>query len=89
MVAAGLDYWEGESPGPFTGVTEAERLDAVKLAIELGNDVNAHAVFGMRRCDGEIAQGSASARCTNSRPRLRRAVLFVPSRPCPRPRSSR
>jgi ankyrin repeat protein len=46
MVAAGLDYWEGESPGPFTGVTEAERLDAVKLARELGNDVNAAADFG-------------------------------------------
>lgn len=46
MVAAGLDYWEGESPGPFTGVSEAERLEAVKLAIELGNDINAHADFG-------------------------------------------
>ena len=54
MVAAGLDYWEGESPGPFTGVTEAERLDAVKLAIELGNDVNAHANFGGYRMDGEV-----------------------------------
>jgi ankyrin repeat protein len=46
MVAAGLDYWEGESPGPFTGVSEAERLEAVKLAVSLGNDVNAHADFG-------------------------------------------
>ena len=46
MVAAGLDYWEGESPGPFTGVSEAERLDAVKLAVQLGNDVNAQANFG-------------------------------------------
>ncbi len=46
MVAAGLDYWEGESPGPFTGVTEAERLQAVKLCVELGNDINAHADFG-------------------------------------------
>jgi uncharacterized protein len=54
MVASGLDYWEGESPGPFTGVTEAERLDAVKLAIELGNDVNAHAVFGTYRMEGEV-----------------------------------
>lgn len=54
MVAAGLDYWEGESPGPFTGVTEPERLDAVKLAIELGNDVNAHAVFGTYRMDGDV-----------------------------------
>jgi uncharacterized protein len=46
MVAAGLDTWTGESPGPFTGVSEAERLDAVKLALELGNDINAHADFG-------------------------------------------
>jgi hypothetical protein len=55
MVAAGLDYWEGESPGPFTGVTEAERLDAVKLAVALGNDVNARANFGTYRMDGDIA----------------------------------
>ncbi len=54
MVAAGLDYWEGESPGPFTGVSEAERLEAVKLAIALGNDVNAHAVFGSYRMDGDV-----------------------------------
>jgi ankyrin repeat protein len=46
MVAAGLDTWEGETPGPFTGVSEAERLTAVKLAIELGNDINAVADFG-------------------------------------------
>lgn len=46
MVASGLDYWEGESPGPFTGVSERERLAAVKLAVELGNDVNAVADFG-------------------------------------------
>ncbi len=46
MVAAGLDYWEGEAPGPFTGCTEAERLEAVKLAVELGNDINAQAHFG-------------------------------------------
>ena len=30
MVAAGLDTWEGETPGPHTGVPEAERLEAVK-----------------------------------------------------------
>lgn len=53
MVAAGLDYWEGESPGPFTGVSEAERLEAVKLALELGNDVNAQANFGDYPMKGE------------------------------------
>lgn len=46
MAAAGLDYYEGETPGPLTGVPEAERLEAVKLALELGNDINAHNHFG-------------------------------------------
>ena len=54
MVAAGLDYWEGESPGPFTGVTEAERLEAVKLAVQLGNDVNAQANFGDYPMTGDV-----------------------------------
>lgn len=55
MVAAGLDYWEGETPGPYTGVSEAERLEAVKLAVELGNDVNAHATFGDYPMEGDVA----------------------------------
>ncbi len=54
MVAAGLDYWEGESPGPFTGVSEAERLEAVMLAVEVGNDINAHADFGDYPMDGDV-----------------------------------
>jgi len=53
MVAAGLDTWEGETPGPFTGTTEPERLEAVKLAVELGNDVNAVAHFGDYRMTGD------------------------------------
>jgi ankyrin repeat protein len=53
MVAAGLDTWEGETPGPHTGLPEAERLEAVKLAIELGNDINAAADFGDYRMVGE------------------------------------
>jgi ankyrin repeat protein len=55
MVASGLDYWEGESPGPFTGVSEAERLEAVKLAAALGNDVNAHADFGNYPMTGDTS----------------------------------
>jgi ankyrin repeat protein len=46
IAAAGLDYWEGEAPGPFTGCPEPERLEAVKLALNLGNDINAAANFG-------------------------------------------
>src|SRR5688572_7862747 len=53
MVAAGLDTWEGETPGPHTGLPEAERLKAVALAIELGNDINAVADFGDFRMTGE------------------------------------
>jgi len=53
MVAAGLDTWEGETPGPFTGVSEPERLEAVKLAVELGNDINAVANFGDYKMTGD------------------------------------
>jgi hypothetical protein len=53
ITAAGLDYWEGEAPGPFAGSSEAERIEAVKLAIELGNDINAHADFGDYKMDGD------------------------------------
>jgi cytohesin len=55
MVACGLDYWEGEAPGPFAGLSEAERLDAVKLAHSLGNDINAAADFGDYKMEGETA----------------------------------
>jgi uncharacterized protein len=54
MAAAGLDYWEGEAPGPFTGVSEPERLEAVKLALSAGNDINAHADFGDYPMTGDI-----------------------------------
>jgi ankyrin repeat protein len=53
IAAAGLDYWEGEAPGPFTGCSESERLDAVKLALDLGNDLNAHADFGDYPMEGD------------------------------------
>ncbi len=53
IAASGLDYWEGESPGPFTGVSEAERLEAVKVALELGNDINAAADFGNYKMEGD------------------------------------
>jgi ankyrin repeat protein len=55
MVAAGLDTWEGETPGPFTGCSEAERLEAVKAALELGLDVNAVAHFGDYKMVGDPA----------------------------------
>ena len=53
IVASGLDYWEGEAPGPFTGCSEAERIEAVKLALDLGNDINTHADFGDYMMEGD------------------------------------
>ena len=46
MAAAGLGTWAGETPGPLNGTPEVERLEAVKLAMALGNDINAIADFG-------------------------------------------
>jgi ankyrin repeat protein len=46
MAAACLDYYEGETAGPFSGVSEADRLDAVKLALALGNRIDARTTFG-------------------------------------------
>ncbi len=46
MAAAGLGFWDGESPGPLNGTPETVRLEAVKLALELGNDLHAVTDFG-------------------------------------------
>jgi uncharacterized protein len=53
MAAAGLGFWDGESPGPLTGVPDAEAIEAVKLTLELGNDVNAVADFGGPKLEGD------------------------------------
>jgi ankyrin repeat protein len=54
MAAAGLDYFEGETPGPFVGVPEADRLRAVQIAYELGNDINAKTDFGDYEMEGGV-----------------------------------
>jgi ankyrin repeat protein len=46
MAAAGLGFWDGESPGPESGIPESQALEAVKLCIELGNSVNAATDYG-------------------------------------------
>jgi ankyrin repeat protein len=53
MAASGLNYYEGETPGPFTGTPEEERVEAVKLALEAGNDLHARAEFGDYQMRGE------------------------------------
>jgi ankyrin repeat protein len=53
QAAAGLGYWDGETPGPLGGTPESERLEAVKLALDLGGDVNAVADFGDIPLEGD------------------------------------
>ena len=53
MAAAGLGFWDGESPGPLNGTSEEVRLEAVKLALDLGNDLHAETDFGDTVLEGE------------------------------------
>ena len=53
MAAAGLGFWDGESPGPLNGTPERVRLEAVQLALELGNDLHAVADFGDTVLEGD------------------------------------
>ncbi|PYR33260.1 MAG: hypothetical protein DMF90_21415 [Acidobacteria bacterium] len=55
MAAAGLGFWDGESPGPLTGVSEAESVEALKMTLDLGNDVNAVPEFGGPPLEGDGA----------------------------------
>jgi hypothetical protein len=55
MAAAGLGFWDGESPGPESGVPESQALEAVKVALAAGNDVNAVTDFGPTPVDGDGA----------------------------------
>lgn len=53
MAAAGVGFWDGESPGPVNGTPEATRLEAVRLAVELGNDIHAVTDFGPTQVEGD------------------------------------
>jgi ankyrin repeat protein len=55
MAAAGIGWWQGESPG-----TEAEALAAVKLAIELGDEVNATNENNYTALHGAAVRGANS-----------------------------
>ena len=53
MAAAGVGFWDGESPGPLNGTPDGARLEAVQLAMELGNDLHAVTDFGGTPLEGD------------------------------------
>ncbi len=53
MAAAGLGFWDGESPGPLNGTPEGVRLEAVKATLALGNDLHAVTDFGDTQLEGD------------------------------------
>ena len=53
MAASGVGFWDGESPGPNNGTPEGVRLEAVRLALELGNDIHAVTEFGDTAIKGD------------------------------------
>ena len=53
MAAAGLGFWDGESPGPLNGTPERVRLEAVKLTLALGADLHAVSDFGGAKLEGD------------------------------------
>ena len=52
MAAAGLGFWDGESPGPLNGTPDRVRLEAVQMTLALGNDLHAVSDFGDTQLHG-------------------------------------
>jgi len=53
MAAAGVGFWDGESPGPLNGTPDTTRLEAVKFALDLGNNLHAATDFGKTTLVGD------------------------------------
>ena len=53
MAAAGLGFWDGESPGPLNGTPDRVRLEAVQMTLALGNELHAVSDFGDTTLDGD------------------------------------
>ena len=53
MAAAGLGFWQGESPGPNNGVPETDTLEAVKLAYEQDPRLDTRVDYGDAHAEGD------------------------------------
>ena len=56
MAAAGLGFWDAESPAPQNGTPEADTLEAVRLCVELGANVNQTTAYGPLKVRGDPAE---------------------------------
>ncbi|MEO8256667.1 MAG: ankyrin repeat domain-containing protein [Acidobacteriota bacterium] len=56
MAAAGLGFWDAESPAPQNGTPEADTLEAVRICVEHGADVNATTRYGRITVNGDPAE---------------------------------
>lgn len=72
MAAAGLGFWDAESPAPQNGTPEADTLEAVRICVEHGADVNATTRYGKIKVNGDPAE-------------LRSRYLFPPELPADAP----
>ena len=56
MVAAGLGFWDAESPAPQNGTPESDTLEAVRICVEAGADVNETTRYGTLRVQGDATE---------------------------------
>ncbi len=67
MVAAGVDLWNPGEDGGSTTDDEPEALEAVKMLVELGNDVNAANDRGETALHGAAYRGANTHRAVPRR----------------------
>jgi len=53
MAAAGLGFWDAESPAPQNGTPETDTLEAVQICVERGADVHETTNYGVIRVHGD------------------------------------
>ena len=56
MAAAGLGFWDAESPAPQNGTPESDTLEAVKICVEHGANVNETTKYGRLKVNGDPAE---------------------------------
>jgi uncharacterized protein len=56
MAAAGLGFWDAESPAPQNGTPEADTLEAVRICVEHGARVDETTQYGRIKVEGDPSE---------------------------------